>query len=210
MLLSKFSQSLHINFGNKIFLPISYTLHSVVYCSHVIRSHSTVIPCTYGTYIVWNEVHVDAYCRPLRMHARAASPLAMRYTSISAHLSLQHQLYIAYISETIVLSTYNGWWRGGEEAWKEESENQGHSEEATGAGKQLAYDLHVHVDGLWLLLQIEFYFGNANLQKDRFLQQKMKEHPDGCKFSNVCTVIPTRIFIQCTCRSRILPLQMLL
>ena len=31
-------------------------------------------------------------------------------------------------------------------------------------------------------LQVEFYFGDSNLQKDRFLQQKMKEHPDGCTF----------------------------
>ena len=35
---------------------------------------------------------------------------------------------------------------------------------------------------LTLLAQIEFYFGDANLPKDKFLQQKISEHPDGCKF----------------------------
>ena len=29
--------------------------------------------------------------------------------------------------------------------------------------------------------QIEFYFGDANLPKDKFLQQKISENPDGCK-----------------------------
>jgi hypothetical protein len=37
---------------------------------------------------------------------------------------------------------------------------------------------------MWaLFLQIEFYFGDANLPKDKFLQQKIKEHSDGCKSS---------------------------
>ena len=31
------------------------------------------------------------------------------------------------------------------------------------------------------ILQIEFYFGDANLPKDKFLQQKIKEHPERCK-----------------------------
>ena len=34
---------------------------------------------------------------------------------------------------------------------------------------------------LTLLTQIEFYFGDANLPKDKFLQQKISENPDGCK-----------------------------
>ena len=30
--------------------------------------------------------------------------------------------------------------------------------------------------------QIEFYFGDANLSKDRFLKQKIDESEDGCEF----------------------------
>ncbi|CAI8029264.1 La-related protein 7, partial [Geodia barretti] len=30
-----------------------------------------------------------------------------------------------------------------------------------------------------LLEQVEFYFGDANLQRDKFLAKKIKEHPDG-------------------------------
>lgn len=30
--------------------------------------------------------------------------------------------------------------------------------------------------------QIDFYFGDANLPKDKFLQQKIKEHPEGCEY----------------------------
>lgn len=39
-----------------------------------------------------------------------------------------------------------------------------------------------------LCLQIEFYFGDANLPKDKFLQQKMSEDPNGCMytFCNFC------------------------
>ena len=32
-----------------------------------------------------------------------------------------------------------------------------------------------------IFLQVEFYFGDSNLFKDRFLKQKIAEHPDGCK-----------------------------
>ena len=35
------------------------------------------------------------------------------------------------------------------------------------------------------ILQIEFYFGDANLQRDKFLGKKIKEHPDGC--TCICT-----------------------
>ena len=35
---------------------------------------------------------------------------------------------------------------------------------------------------LRFLVQIEFYFGDANLPKDKFLQQKISEHSDGCKY----------------------------
>ena len=31
-----------------------------------------------------------------------------------------------------------------------------------------------------VVLQIEFYFGDANLPKDKFLQGKIKENSDGC------------------------------
>ena len=31
-----------------------------------------------------------------------------------------------------------------------------------------------------VVLQIEFYFGDANLPKDKFLQGKIKESSDGC------------------------------
>ena len=28
---------------------------------------------------------------------------------------------------------------------------------------------------------MEFYFGDSNLQKDRFLKQAISKNPDGCK-----------------------------
>lgn len=31
--------------------------------------------------------------------------------------------------------------------------------------------------------QIEFYFGDANLSKDRFMKQEITKHPEGCKYS---------------------------
>lgn len=34
---------------------------------------------------------------------------------------------------------------------------------------------------LVFMLQIDFYFGDANLPKDKFLQQKIKEHPNRCE-----------------------------
>ena len=35
------------------------------------------------------------------------------------------------------------------------------------------------------IVQLEFYFGDANLPRDKFLKGKMAEHPEGCK-SNLC------------------------
>ena len=32
-----------------------------------------------------------------------------------------------------------------------------------------------------LFLQLEFYFGDANLSRDKFLKEKMAEHAEGCK-----------------------------
>ena len=34
---------------------------------------------------------------------------------------------------------------------------------------------------VYQLTQIEFYFGDANLSKDKFLQQKIKEHAERCE-----------------------------
>ena len=34
-----------------------------------------------------------------------------------------------------------------------------------------------------LCTQIEFYFGDANLRNDKFLQQKISEHEEGCEWS---------------------------
>lgn len=31
-----------------------------------------------------------------------------------------------------------------------------------------------------ILKQVEFYFGDANIQKDRFMKQKIHEDPEGC------------------------------
>ena len=31
--------------------------------------------------------------------------------------------------------------------------------------------------------QIEFYFGDANLSKDRFMKQEITKHPEGRKYS---------------------------
>ena len=36
-----------------------------------------------------------------------------------------------------------------------------------------------------ILKQIEFYFGDSNLSKDRFLKQKIDENEEGCKQQNV-------------------------
>lgn len=36
---------------------------------------------------------------------------------------------------------------------------------------------------MWVFVfQIEFYFGDANLQRDRFLGEKIKGHPEGCMY----------------------------
>ena len=32
-----------------------------------------------------------------------------------------------------------------------------------------------------LTLKVEFYFGDANLHKDRFLKEKIAEHPERCE-----------------------------
>ena len=66
--------------------------------------------------------------------------------------------------------------------------------------------MHLVLLYMW---QIEFYFGDSNLQKDRFLQQKMKEHPDGCMLPSntqhmyfTCTVhLVTTLctYITCVC-----------
>lgn len=34
---------------------------------------------------------------------------------------------------------------------------------------------------LFFIIQIEFYFSDSNLQKDRFLKQAISKNPDGCK-----------------------------
>jgi hypothetical protein len=44
----------------------------------------------------------------------------------------------------------------------------------------------------WVLMcddvvQIEFYFSDANLSKDRFMTQKMSESDEGCTCSLVCS-----------------------
>jgi hypothetical protein len=33
--------------------------------------------------------------------------------------------------------------------------------------------------------QVEFYFGDSNIQKDRFMKQKIQEDPEGCKYCNL-------------------------
>lgn len=43
-----------------------------------------------------------------------------------------------------------------------------------------------------LLLQIEFYFGNVNLQHDSFLMKKIRNDKDGCEYVIFC---PTSILV---------------
>jgi hypothetical protein len=42
---------------------------------------------------------------------------------------------------------------------------------------------HVYSKSLHLFLaQIEFYFSDSNLPKDKFLRQQVEAHPEGCKW----------------------------
>ena len=51
----------------------------------------------------------------------------------------------------------------------------------------------------WVFVfQIEFYFGDANLQRDRFLGEKIKEHPDGCMY-HMFTRHYSRELVFCLC-----------
>lgn len=34
--------------------------------------------------------------------------------------------------------------------------------------------------------QVDFWFGDANLHKDRFLREQIEKSRDGCKFASVC------------------------
>ena len=38
------------------------------------------------------------------------------------------------------------------------------------------------VKHLFAYKQIEFYFGDSNLQKDRFMKQEINKHPEGCEY----------------------------
>ena len=37
---------------------------------------------------------------------------------------------------------------------------------------------------LYILLQMEFYFSDSNLHKDRFLKKAIEASVDGCKYSH--------------------------
>lgn len=48
----------------------------------------------------------------------------------------------------------------------------------------------VYLEGNWMNIlfcllwtKVEFYFGDANLQKDRFMKQEISQHPEGCKYT---------------------------
>ena len=43
--------------------------------------------------------------------------------------------------------------------------------------KEIKYSSSLHSK------QIEFYFGDANLQKDRFMKQEIGKHPEGCEYT---------------------------
>ena len=37
---------------------------------------------------------------------------------------------------------------------------------------------------IYMLFQMEFYFSDANLQKDRFIKKLLTASPDGCQYIN--------------------------
>lgn len=44
---------------------------------------------------------------------------------------------------------------------------------------------------LWLL-QVEFYFSDSNLPKDKFLKEQVDKHPNGCEWRRGAVRVPTR------------------
>ena len=63
-------------------------------------------------------------------------------------------------------------------------ENPGNSPHQGGNPKHIRQHLLL----FYIPVQVEFYFGDANLPKDKFLQQKMLEDPDGCEYMYIVQV----------------------